>query len=136
MEDELRQISSELASSIRREMDLEDLVDRLQAEANAPPGGGRRTSDYFSDSGNSSVRALSDSESKHDEMEKSQRKMEQQKAQLQLDLTQRVQEERTKRKVLESQVRSLEQQVQRVSHLSLTLIDDLLNGMTRSTMRN
>jgi hypothetical protein len=114
MEDELRQISSELASSIRREMDLEDLVERLQGEVNSQPGAGRRTSDYFSDSGTSSVRALSDSESKHDEMEKTQRRMEQEKAQLRLDLTQKVQEERLKRKELESNVHHLESEVQKV----------------------
>ena len=56
MESELKDISAELAASIRREMDLEDLVDRLQLEAQNPSGNGKRTSDYFSDSGTSSVR--------------------------------------------------------------------------------
>ncbi|KAH0565572.1 hypothetical protein GP486_001022, partial [Trichoglossum hirsutum] len=54
LEEELRQITSELASSIKREMDLEDLVDRLQLDTNQQPENNKRTSDYFSDSGNSS----------------------------------------------------------------------------------
>ncbi|KAI9891801.1 MAG: hypothetical protein M1814_002366 [Vezdaea aestivalis] len=123
MEDELRQISSELASSIRREMDLEDLVEKLQAEVATQPGGGRRTSDYFSDSGNSSVRALSESETKQEEMEKSQRRMEQEKAQLRLELTQKVQEERSKRKDMEVHVQGLQEKVQRVDLAQLNSSD-------------
>ncbi|KAI9804360.1 MAG: hypothetical protein M1833_007167 [Piccolia ochrophora] len=125
MEQELREISSELASSIRREMDLEDLVDRMQSEAiNPSTGPNRRTSDYFSDSGTSSVRyPLGDAEAKEIELEKSQRKTEQEKAQLRLDLAQRVQEERLRRKALEEIVHKLEEQVQNVNHEQLKSAD-------------
>ncbi|KAI9844420.1 MAG: hypothetical protein M1837_005621 [Sclerophora amabilis] len=119
MEDELREISSELASSIRREMDLEDLVDRLQSEASNPQtqGPNRRTSDYYSDSGTSSVRyPLGDVESKELELEKLQRKAEQEKAQLRVDLSQKVQEERLGRKAMESQVKALEEKIHLVDH--------------------
>ncbi|KAI9801027.1 MAG: hypothetical protein M1825_003561 [Sarcosagium campestre] len=125
MEEELRDISSELASSIRREMDLEDLVERLQSEANNPTTGqNRRTSDYFSDSGTSSVRyPLGDAETKEVELEKSQRKIEQEKAQLRLDLAQKVQDERLRRKALEEHVEKLERQVQKVDHDQLKSAD-------------
>ncbi|EHL02418.1 hypothetical protein M7I_1493 [Glarea lozoyensis 74030] len=52
MEKELKEISSELASSIRREMDLEDLVERLQAEAqvsSTPAAEERQVKDNFED---------------------------------------------------------------------------------------
>ena len=114
MEKELRDISSELAASIRREMDLEDLVDRLQAEAQNPSGPGKRTSDYFSDSGTSSVR-YGEADSKQDELDRMIRKTEQEKAQMRLELTDKVQEERSRRKQLESQIRSLEEKASHVS---------------------
>jgi hypothetical protein len=113
MEKELKDISAELASSIRREMDLEDLVDRLQAEANVA-NSGRRTSDYFSDSGTSSVK-YGESDSKQDELDRAIRKTEQEKAQMRLELTDKVQEERARRKQLESQIRTLEEKASHVS---------------------
>ncbi|RDW88857.1 hypothetical protein BP6252_00889 [Coleophoma cylindrospora] len=123
MEEELKAISSELASSIRREMDLEDLVDRLQAEAAnlMPMSASKRTSDYFSDAGTSSVR-YGEPDSKLEELERSQRKTEQEKAQIQLELTAKVQEERTRRKQLEVQIRRLED---RASQSELASINSL-----------
>lgn len=112
MEKELRDISSELAASIRREMDLEDLVDRLQAEAQNPLPN-KRTSDYFSDSGTSSVR-YGESDAKQDELDRMIRKTEQDKAQMRLELTGKVQDERTRRKQLESQIRVLEEKASHV----------------------
>ncbi|KAI9759078.1 MAG: hypothetical protein M4579_002594 [Chaenotheca gracillima] len=124
METELREISSELASSIRREMDLEDLVERLQAEAANPQAPSKRTSDYFSDSGTSSVRyPLGDAETRELELEKMQRKTEQEKAQLRVDLSQKVQDERTRRKSLESHIRALEEKVTQVDHQQLASKD-------------
>ncbi|KAI9810703.1 MAG: hypothetical protein M1832_001219 [Thelocarpon impressellum] len=124
MEEELRDISAELASSIRREMDLEDLVERLQAEAVMPPPQNRRTSDYFSDSGNSSVRyPAGEPDSKDLELEKMQRRTEQEKAQLKLDLTQRVQEERSRRVALESHIQQLEERVHKVDRDQLQSVD-------------
>jgi chromosome segregation ATPase len=128
MEKELRDISSELASSIRREMDLEDLVDRLQAEAQNPSGNGKRTSDYFSDSGTSSVR-YGDSDSKQDELDRMIRKTEQDKAQMRLELTNKVQEERSRRKQLELQIHSLEEKASHVDLASMNSIDT--NGRLR-----
>ncbi len=115
MEKELKEISSELASSIRREMDLEDLVERLQSEAlNLSSSPGKRTSDYFSDSGTSSVR-YGEQDPKQDELDRMLRKAEQEKAQMRLELTNKVQDERTRRKHLESQIRNLEEKASQVS---------------------
>lgn len=107
MEDELKGISSELAASIRREMDLEDLVERLQAERdNFQPG--KRTSDYFSDSGVSSVK-FSEYDQSREDIERIQRKAEQEMAQLRLDLTTKLQDERVRRMALDQQIQELSQ---------------------------
>ncbi|KAJ5158726.1 uncharacterized protein N7500_008377 [Penicillium coprophilum] len=110
IENELREISSELAGSIRREMDLEDLVERLQSEG---PDVNRRTSDYFSDSGTSSVRYASDA-GKSEDIEKIRRAAEQERAQLKVELSQKLQEERFQRMASESHVQILESQVQQL----------------------
>lgn len=121
MEDELKAISSELAASIRREMDLEDLVDRLQEQANNNQTLGRRTSDYFSDSGYSSAK-VSDYDQSREEIEKIQRKSEQEKASLRLELTNKVQDERTKRKALDLQIKEL---VEKTSQIDLVAMNSL-----------
>ncbi|KAL5045795.1 hypothetical protein BDW71DRAFT_183411 [Aspergillus fruticulosus] len=110
LENELREISSELAGSIRREMELEDLVERLQSEmpSEAP---NRRTSDYFSDSGSSSIRYAYESGGRIEDIEKYKRAAEQERAQLRADLSQKLQEERTRRTASESHVQILEAQV-------------------------
>ncbi|KAL4741394.1 hypothetical protein BDV11DRAFT_182986 [Aspergillus similis] len=110
LENELREISSELAGSIRREMELEDLVERLQSEmpSEAP---NRRTSDYFSDSGSSSIRYAYESGGRIEDIEKYKRAAEQERAQLRADLGQKLQEERTRRTASESHVQILEAQV-------------------------
>lgn len=115
MEEELKEISAELASSIRREMDLEDLVERLQADANNTNSNTRRTSDYYSDSGySSSSYRYGDTDPKQEELERLRRKAEQEKAQVTLELTAKVQDERSRRKVLEAQIRSLEEKASQV----------------------
>ncbi|KAL1837925.1 hypothetical protein VTJ49DRAFT_3245 [Mycothermus thermophilus] len=106
MEDELKAISAELASSIRREMDLEDLVERLQEQINNPQAPGKRTSDYFSDSGYSSAR-FSDYDQSKEEVSQIRRRAEQEKAQLRLELTNKLQEERSKRRILDQQIQEL-----------------------------
>lgn len=113
METELKDISAELAASIRREMDLEDLVERLQLEALNPSGNGKRTSDYFSDSGTSSVR-YGEPDSKAEELDRMLRKTEQDKAQMKLELTDKIQDERQRRKFFENQVRILEDKASQV----------------------
>jgi hypothetical protein len=110
IENELREISSELAGSIRREMDLEDLVEKLQSDA---PDANRRTSDYFSDSGTSSVRYASDS-GKNEDIEKIRRAAEQERAQLKVEFSQKLQDERSQRLACESHVKILESQVHQV----------------------
>jgi hypothetical protein len=112
LENELREISSELAGSIRREMELEDLVERLQSEMplDIP---NRRTSDYFSDSGTSSIRYTYDGRS--EDFEKFRRAAEQERAQIKVELTQKWQEERSRRAATESHVQILESQVHQVS---------------------
>ncbi|MCJ1400191.1 hypothetical protein MMC11_003395 [Xylographa trunciseda] len=117
LEEELKEISAELASSIRREMELEDEVERLQQEAPTGLDPNQRTSDYFSDSGTSSVRyPLSENGNKSDDLEKMKRRSEQEKAQLKLDVSQKLQEERGQRKALEAHIRSLEQRLESAEH--------------------
>ncbi|KAF9870034.1 hypothetical protein CkaCkLH20_12514 [Colletotrichum karsti] len=113
MEDELKAISAELASSIRREMDLEDLVDRLQSEINNPQAPGKRTSDYFSDSGYSSAK-FSEYDQNKEEIEKIQRRAEQDKASMRLELTTKLQEERTRRGELDQQIKELAEKASQV----------------------
>ena len=115
VEDELREVSTELAGSIRRELELEDLVDRLQLEASQGPELGRRTSDYFSDSGSGSYRYGSDAgTNKADDLAKQKRISEQEKAQFKLSMNQKLQNERSQRKLLEAHVQQLEDQMQHV----------------------
>ncbi|KAL3605755.1 hypothetical protein FPOAC2_00706 [Fusarium poae] len=113
MEDELKAISAELASSIRREMDLEDLVDRLQEQINNPQAPGKRSSDYYSDSGYSSAK-LSEAEPSREELEKVQRRSEQEKASIRLELTNKLQDERGRRKELDQQIKSLAEKASQV----------------------
>ncbi|KAF7854231.1 hypothetical protein EAF04_010528 [Stromatinia cepivora] len=124
MEQELKDISQELASSIRREMDLEDLVDRLQLEAqNSGTNSSKRTSDYFSDSGTSVIPRYGDPDPKQDEIDRMQRKTEQEKASIRLELTNKVQDERAIRKQLETQIRSLEERAAQVDLAALNSLD-------------
>ena len=113
LEGELKEISLELAGSIRREFELEDLVEKLQLELSQGSDAGNRTSDYFSDPGIASLRASSDSRNKIEDIEKLKRDSEQQRAQLKVSLSQKWQDERSKREELESHVQLLEEQVSR-----------------------
>ncbi|KAI1470868.1 uncharacterized protein F4812DRAFT_281706 [Daldinia caldariorum] len=121
MEEELKAISAELAASIRREMDLEDLVDRLQAERDNPTtNANKRTSDYFSDSGYSSAK-LSEYDQSREEIEKIQRRSEQEKAQIRLELTNKLQDERSRRQQLDVQIKELSE---RASQIDLAKADN------------
>ena len=112
LERELREVSSELASSIQREMELEDEVERWKAESTTVVSDNRRTSDYYSDSGTSSVRfPIGDPESKLEEVETLRRRAEQERAQLKVRMAERLQEELRRRRDLEEQVHLLEDQV-------------------------
>jgi chromosome segregation ATPase len=106
MEDELKGLGAELASSIRREMDLEDLVERMQEQISNPQAPGKRTSDYYSDSGYSSAK-FSEYDQAREEVSQIQRRAEQEKAQLRLELTSKLQDERSKRRVLDQQLQEL-----------------------------
>ncbi|TGO54939.1 hypothetical protein BCON_0099g00030 [Botryotinia convoluta] len=124
MERELKEISQELASSIRREMDLEDLVDRLQLEAqNSGTNSSKRTSDYFSDSGTSVIPRYGEPDPKQDELDRIQRKTEQEKASIKLELTDKLQDERAIRKQLETQIRSLEERAAKVDLAAINSVD-------------
>lgn len=115
LEQELSQVSMELAGSIRREMDLEDELDRVRSEVpSIPPSEmGRRSSDYFSDSGASSTRyPVLDRDAKMDELEQRVRKVEQEKAQIKNDHASRMQAELGHRRELEQMVQNLGQQLQ------------------------
>ena len=116
LEHELAQVSSELAGSIRREMDLEDEIERMRAEIpNIPLSEmGRRSSDYFSDSGASSTRfPVTDVDSKLDQMERTLRKAEQEKAQVKVEMASRLQTELSRRRDLEQMVQNMEEQLQK-----------------------
>lgn len=136
LERELRALSSELAASIQREMELEDEVERWKAENASTAPDNRRTSDYYSDSGASSVRfPIGDPESKLEEVEMLRRKAEQERASLKMRMAERLQEELRRRRDLEEQVQQLEEEVgdksragsvveaQNVKELSLSLED-------------
>lgn len=121
MEDELKAISSELAASIRREMDLEDLVDRLQEQASNPQAPSKRSSDYFSDSGYSSAK-VSEYDQSREEIEKIQRRSEQEKASIRLELGNKLQDERSRRKVLDQQIKDL---AEKASQMDLAHMNNL-----------
>lgn len=110
LERELHEVSAELAASIRREMDLEDEVERCRADLSSMSHDhhnqvNRRGSDYYSDSGASSLRfPLGDSDAKIDELERMRRKVEQEKAQMRVDYAQKLAQELRHRKDLEAQL--------------------------------
>lgn len=116
LERELSHISQELAGSIRREMELEDELDRMRAELPMiPPSDiNRRTSDYFSDSGASSTKfPITDMDAKLEQMERQLRKVEQEKANLKVEAASRLQTELSRRRDLEELVQNLEDQLDR-----------------------
>ena len=113
MEEELKAISAELAASIRREMDLDDLVERLQEQINNPQAPGKRTSDYFSDSGYSSAK-FSDYDQAKEEVSQIQRKAEQEKARIRLELTDKLQDERGRRRELDKQIQELSRRASQI----------------------
>jgi chromosome segregation ATPase len=121
MEDELKAISSELAASIRREMDLEDLVDRLQEQITNPQAPSKRSSDYFSDSGYSSAK-VSEYDQSREEIGKIQRRSEQEKASIRLELSSKLQDERSRRKVLDQQIKDL---AEKASQMDLAHMNNL-----------
>ncbi|KAF3035731.1 hypothetical protein E8E11_003687 [Didymella keratinophila] len=125
LERELREVSSELAASIQREMDLEDEVERWKAEsASVTSPDNRRTSDYYSDSGISSIRfPVSDPEAKLEEVDTQRRKAEQERASLKVRMAERLQEELRRRRDLEEQVQQLEDQVSDQSR-AVSLVED------------
>ncbi|OOG01026.1 hypothetical protein ASPCADRAFT_202882 [Aspergillus carbonarius ITEM 5010] len=122
LENELREISSELAGSIRREMELEDLVERLQSDVPLDTPN-RRTSDYFSDSGSSSIRYAYESGGRIEDIEKYKRTAEQERAQIKVDLSQKLQEERSRRAASEAHVQILESQVHQLRRERVDLSD-------------
>ena len=111
LESELRDISTELANSIKREMDLEDLVEQLQTEGSAVNKESDRTSDYFSDSGTSSVRPSTSEGHTKEDLQRIKRESEQLRAQLKADMTRKYQNERSSRHALESHIQILEQKL-------------------------
>lgn len=113
LEKELREVSSELAGSIRREMELEDEIERFKSEAPTTVSDlTRRTSDYFSDSGASSTRfPLGENDAKIEELERLKRKIEQDKASLQAEYTQKFARELRQRRDLEGRVQELEEEI-------------------------
>ncbi|KXT10835.1 hypothetical protein AC579_1951 [Pseudocercospora musae] len=117
LERELSHISQELATSIRREMELEDELDRIRAEIpmHIPPSEmGRRSSDYFSDSGASSTKfPITDVDAKLEQMDKQVRHVEQEKARLTMEMASKLQTELSRRRDLEQLVQDLEDQLEK-----------------------
>ena len=111
LETELRDISTELAKSIKREMDLEDIVEQLQNEGHSIPRENDRTSDYFSDSGTSSIRPSTSEGKPKEDIQKIKRESEQLRAQLKAEMTRKCQSERSSRQALESHIQILEQKL-------------------------
>ncbi|KAL5345044.1 hypothetical protein ACLOAV_009997 [Pseudogymnoascus australis] len=124
MEDRLKTISAELATSIRREMELEDLVEQLQTEVNNCRGQDNRTSDYFSDSGTSTLMNGGDTNSTTEDIERLQRQTDREKAQIGLDCQEKVQEQIARRSRREETIRRLEEKVPHVDLVSVNSIDN------------
>jgi len=126
LERELKDVSAELAGSIRREMELEDELDRCKIDV--PAGAGesltRRTSDYFSDSGASSKYPIIDFEGKLEELEKAKRRLEQERAQIKADYSVKLADELRKRREMEMQVVQLEKELQQKQSSRGTQSDD------------
>ena len=114
LERELAHVSEELASSVKREMELEDELDRVKIEIpNGATSSDKRTSDYFSDSGASSTRfPIGDVDAKLEQLETKVRKVEQEKAQAKIEMASRLQTELSRRRDLEEMVHRMEQQLQ------------------------
>ncbi|QDS74213.1 hypothetical protein FKW77_002382 [Venturia effusa] len=115
LERELREISAELANSIKREMELEDQIEALQADAPAAQGleAGRRTSDYYSDSGAGSVRyPTGDSEGNIEKLERLRRAAEQEKASMKQEMSERLQDALTQRREAEERTQTLHERLQ------------------------
>lgn len=109
LEKELREVSSELANSIRREMELEDENDRLKGDPSMVVGElTRRTSDYFSDSGSSAIKPNSEADNRIEELERKQRKLEQEKAQIRADYSTRLGDALRQRHDMEVRLTSVE----------------------------
>ena len=134
LERELREVSSELAASIQREMDLEDEVERWKAEsASVTSPDNRRTSDYYSDSGISTIRfPVSDPEAKLEEVDTQRRKAEQERASLKVRMAERLQEELRRRRDLEEQVQQLEDQVVDASRVGSMIEDPRVKELSMS----
>ncbi|PNS19921.1 hypothetical protein CAC42_7888 [Sphaceloma murrayae] len=109
LERELKEVSSELANSIRREMELEDEVDRYKGEPSIFPGEvTRRTSDYFSDSGSSAAKGSAlGVETKIEELEKSKRRLEQEKASVRAEYSTKLADELRRRHDMEVHISNL-----------------------------
>jgi hypothetical protein len=116
LEKELAEVSAELAGSIKREMDLEDEIERMKVEmpAQSHPDINRRSSDYFSDSGASSIRyPITDPDARLEQMEQKMRKAEQDKAHFKMEVATTLQAELGRRRDLEQMVQNLEEQLHR-----------------------
>jgi chromosome segregation ATPase len=139
LERELSNISQELAGSIRREMELEDELDRVRGDiAILHPSEleGRRGSDYFSDSGTGSTKfPVTDVDAKLEQMDKQVRKVEQEKANFKLEMASKLQTELNRRRDLEELVRDLEDQVEKAAGTPSTRAEDLAATLDETKRR-
>lgn len=123
LERELQEISSELANSIKREIELEDELERYKLEATSSSmDPNRRTSDYYSDSGVSSIRyPLGDSEGRIEELERLRRKAELDKAQTKLEMSQRLEDALRSKRDVEERFSSPESKSPKTRELEVAL---------------
>ncbi|PSK45338.1 hypothetical protein B9Z65_2478 [Elsinoe australis] len=125
LERELKEVSSELANSIRREMELEDEVDRYKGEPSIFPGEvARRTSDYFSDSGSSAAKgSTSELDNRIEELEKTKRKLEQDKASVRAEYSTKLADELRRRHDMEIHISNLTREYQETQARAAASID-------------
>ena len=108
-------------------MELEDELDRCKIDMPAPGGETltRRTSDYFSDSGASATKyPVTDYEVKLEELEKTKRRLEQDKAQVRTEYSTKLAAELKQRRDLEQQLRQLEKELQERQSTKAVEADD------------
>ncbi|TWU74580.1 hypothetical protein ED733_006528 [Metarhizium rileyi] len=94
----------------------------LQEQISNPQAPNKRSSDYFSDSGYSSAKA-SEYEQSREEIEKIQRRSEQEKASIRLELSNKLQDERSRRKVLDQQIKHLSEKASQMDLAHMNNLD-------------
>lgn len=106
-------------------MELEDEVDRYKGEPSIFPGEvARRTSDYFSDSGSSAAKgSTSELDNRIEELEKTKRKLEQDKASVRAEYSTKLADELRKRHDMEIHISNLTREYQETQARAAASVD-------------